>query len=194
MVTTAVNQFSGPAYVFIGDPTVALGAGLVNLGLLPNVSVRLLLNRQSALNEIGQPLADGQWGGVVGATCALTMHEKSASILAALINEVSSGSAAIPFSPQYAKLTADSICVMPIAGKGSGVTYAGNIWIPKAVPDDVGEFVYKVMGGAGAQDDSNPYTVNFRATLDATCNSKYQILWMGSPVNAGKTYLLPSGY
>ena len=190
MVTSAANAFAGPAYACIG-----LGTALTDLGLVVNASVKILLNRQSALNEAGQALSDGQWGAVVGAQVSLTLHAKTAAILAALLPEAGAGSASTYFTGQWAKNTPDTLVIVPIGNKGSGVTAATNIWLPAVVPDDISEFVHGLKGGAGAQDDANPYTVTFRATLDATCRSKYQIAWIGDPSYAGKgTWALPAGY
>lgn len=196
-VTSAANLFGGPAYVAIGDPTTSGGADMVDLGLVPRVEVTPTFRRQGVNNEVGQLLESGQWGMLQGANIALTLQNKSATILAALFSEITDATSSVKFSNTFAQLTLHTMAIMPETSYGNGTTDTGLIWVPAARPNDLGPFIYKLE----ESEDSDPYTINFSACFRASdqdstsITTDYNILWMGDPSDAGvPTWTLPSGY
>lgn len=197
-VTSAANIFGGPAYVAIGDPTTASGADMVDLGLVPRVEVTPTFRRQGVQNEVGQMLADGQWGQLAGADITLTLRDKSASILAALFSEITDETSSVKFANTFGSLTLNTLAIMPETSYGNGATDTGLIWVPAARPNDIGAFIYKLE----ESEDSDPYTISFSACYRATdqdgtsITTDYNILWMGDPSDAGlgTAWTLPTGY
>lgn len=198
--TTAQTIFGGPAHILVGNPTTALGAGMVPLGRVPDVEVTVEVMRQSVTNEIGQSLKDGQFGAVVSAKVTITMLNKSAAILSALMPEATTVGTGNTFSTTFASLTMTTIVVIPEAdialGPASGVRH---IWLPACRFDNLGAFKYTLSKGTGASDDGNTYTAEFTATLAATdqggdaLTDGYRILHIGPP-DSGVTWTLPSPY
>lgn len=185
MITKASEQFSGPAYVGIGDPVG--GGSMVDLGLQNEVSVKVDFFRQSATNPIGQALADGQYGAVVGGTVSLTMQKQTAAIMAALFPEITATAGGRGFETDVNVLTLDSMVIQPIAQFGNGVATADTMWCPAVRPDDMSELRRVLQSGAGASDDANPFTVTFALALRDTDQagqaiaSTHRLFFFGDP-------------
>jgi hypothetical protein len=187
MITKAVEQFSGPAYVAIGNPTVANGGGMTDLSICPEVTVKVDFFRQSATNEIGQALADGQYGAVQGGTVTLTLQKQTAAIMAALFPEITVETASRGFDTAFQVMALDTLCIMPIASYGNGPAGANVMWCPAVRPDDLSELRRVLQSGSGASDDANPYT--------AAIDSKHNMFFFGDPADGGSlTWTLPTGY
>lgn len=195
---TAQTIFGGPAYVLIGNPCTDAGAGLVALGRVPDVEVTIEVMRQSVQNEIGQALKDGQFGAVISAKVSITMLNKSAAILSALMPEAATVAAGNTFSTDFAALTMDSIVIIPEADKTLGTANGvRHIWIPAARFDNIGAFKYQIAKGGG--DDGTTFTAEYTATLASTdqdgdpLTEGYRLLHIGPP-SSGVTWSLPAAY
>lgn len=185
MITKASEQFSGPAYVGIGK--VNGGGSMVDLGLQNEVSVKVDFFRQSATNPIGQALADGQYGAVVGGTVSITMQKQSAAIMAALFPEITATAGGRGFETDVKVLDLDSMVIQPIHQYGNGVATPDTMWVPAVRPDDLSELRRVLASGAGASDDANPFTVTFAMVLRDTdpagqaIASTHRIFFFGDP-------------
>mgnify|MGYP001581803233 CR=1 FL=1 len=174
---------------------------MTDLSICPEVSAKVDFFRQSATNEIGQALADGQFGAVVGGQVTLTLQKQTSAIMAALFPEVTAETASRGFDTAFAQLSLDTLCIMPVASYGNGATDADVIWCPAVRPDDMSELRRALMAGSGASDDANPYTVTFALVLRAedqsaaAIDSKHNLFFFGDPADGGSlTWTLPSGY
>lgn len=188
----------------MGDPTTASGAGLVQLGLVPDVDVKLQLFRQAATNEIGQALKGGIFGAVQGATVQLTVQGVSAALLAAMIDDVTDETTSISAETALTHLTLGTMVIVPADVKGSSArTNLKTQYLPAVYCEDVGSFKHKLLTASG--DDANPVTLTFKAALAATdqdgqtLHSDYGIWFRGDPDDAinevtPTAWSLPSGY
>lgn len=207
-VTTAVNLFGGPAYVLIGDPTQAAGAGLVELAPggdsgAPRAEITLEFFRQIHQNELNQQLADGVFRSVKGGQISLQLFDSQISILAAMYEEIEDNTTSISFDPAYVLRQAPSLIVVPIASYGKGKTDRGIWYFPAVTPLDPSAFIYKTEE---SDNTSEPYTVPFRALrtpvdlAGQALNTKYQIVFKGDPDDAlaspsgANLWELPAGY
>lgn len=203
MAQTSISTVhSGPAWVLIGDPTTSMGAGMVELGLLPGVDAKLNFFRQMAANELGQIMKDGASGAVKDADITLTLQQTSASILAAMVSEIVDETTSISAESAFATLSAQTLCIVPADVKGSsGVSNLKTHWFPAVIATDLGNLVQQIQEGA----DQREYTVSFKAMLAATdqddqaINTDYRIWFRGDPddaINEGTptSWSLPSGY
>lgn len=200
--TTTVELFGRPAYCAIGDPAQAAGAGMVDLGIVPNVSVKVEVMRQRHKNEIMQELFDGNYGNVVGVTGTLRMMRTTAAFLAALFSEFVAGAGSIGARTTLANIVADTLAIMPVNSFGDGPTAEDLLWITAALPVDIGAFIHKLEESDNA---TEPWEVQFAGQLrteDAAAqaiNANYQIFFRGSAVDAlgaspSQAWTLPSGY
>lgn len=203
MVIESKEQFSGPGYFGLGDPVG--GGGMIDFGLSPEVSVKLDFMRQGATNEIGQQLADGQYGAVVGGQIAVTLHKQTAVLWAQAFPEITDLTSGRGFETAFKKLALDTALILPIAAYGAlGGADPEAMWAPAVRPDDISELRRVLQSGAGASDDANPYTITFALTrrkadqADQDLDSKGQIFFMGNPDNVlpvtPTSWAGPTGY
>ena len=204
-VSTVIDIHSGPAWVLVGDPTTAAGAGLVDLGLVLNASVKLNLWRQMSRNEYNQIIDDGVYGVVNGASISLQMLTVSATILAAMINEVVDNTTWVGATTDLATRAGFTMVIVPDHAKtaATSLTNLATQWIPLAIATDVGEFIHR-LEKAGTDDDTNPYTITFEALYTPadqagdTLLEGGRIWFKGSPAgpksSATPAWSLPSGY
>lgn len=184
--TSITTVHAGPAWVLIGDPTTGVGAGMVEIGLVPSVEVKLEIMRQVARNELNQALKDGVFGAVIGASVSMTVQGISAAILAAVLEEMADGTTSISAETALANFVLGTMCIVPDDVKGD--TAHSNLktqWLPSVYTTDIGAFIHRLISGGG--DDANPYTVQFAAALAATdqggqaMNTEYGIWFRGDP-------------
>ena len=195
-VTAAANVYGGPAYVLIGDPTQASGAGLVELGLVPRVTVGLQFNRQIKHNEIEQMLADGAYGNLQGATVNITLMNNAAAILAAMFSEVTDNTSSVSFSEAFAALDVVALIIIPVESYGSGTTNPALMCVPGAIGVNIGDFVFKVEQ---SNQSSESFDVEFQATRRVTDGTNailagYQIFFKGDMSDGTTSWSLPAGY
>lgn len=188
-VVTSVSQtHSGPAWILAGDFTQAAAAGVKEVGLVLNASVKLKVWRQTTKNELGQILPDGIYGVVQGATVVLSMMKNSALILASLVNELSDETSWIGADTELGTRTPFSLAVVPdhVKTAQDAETNLAVQWLPKVFTQDIAEFIHR-LEKAGTDDDSNPFNVTLEAALaptdqaDAEIDPKGQIWWRGAP-------------
>jgi|SRR5690606_14042597 len=187
---TIENVHAGPAWVLIGDPTTASGAGMVELGLCPEVNVKLQVSRQTATNELGQRLRGGIYGWLQAVDISITLQDISAAILAALIDEVSDATTSISASTSLSTLTLGTLCIVPddVKAAGTGLTSLKTQWCPAVYTVDVGNWIHRLISGGG--DDANPYTVQLAAALadvdqdGQAIDPDYAMWFRGSPTDA----------
>lgn len=193
--TNAQDVFGQAARVLVGDPTVALGAGLVDLGNVQRVGIQASFGRQMITNEGGQLLKDGGYGWVKGARITLRMFSAQAEFLAALMPEITATTNALAFSSQVAALDPPSLIIVPESEYGLAATSDYVWYVPSVLMvDDPGEWIFKLEE---SQASGEPFEVTLQAML-ATADQAAEALADGKQIlfRGGKPtgWSFPSGY
>ena len=195
VTTSAANVFGRPARVLVGNPTTALGAGLVDLSSVPRAAIQLQFFRQIVSNEMNQMLKDGAFGGLKGARITLRLFSAQAAWLAALMPEVTATTDALDFRNSNAVLTPPSLIIVPEEAYGSADASDFVWYVPSvAMVEDPGEFVFKLEE---TQQSGEPFDVTLQALLtaadqgDVALADGKQIIFRGSKP-AGWSF--PTGY
>ena len=186
-VTTNIDDLLGkPCYGAIGNPTTALGAGMVPLGLLQRAEITDRYFVQTLANEIDQEVGGG-FEAYAGGDFTLTLKRRSAAIMAAVFKSVVSGAASLGFNPTFQQRDHLTLALIPAnVADPTDPTEAGLRWITHAIFKEMGAFVAKLEQGTS----SETYTVSGsigRKTADQAgqpINTNYQQRFNGSAVDA----------
>ena len=159
----ASNVFGKAGRVLVGDPTTALGAGLVDLSTVQRIGIQLEFGRQVVTNEGGQMLVDGGDGWLKGARITLNMFSAQASYLAALMPEVTATVDALDFRNSVASIAPPSLIIVPETEVGTADT-SDLVWYVPAVVmvDNPGEFIFKLEENLAS---GEPFNVNLAAMV-----------------------------
>lgn len=190
----------GPCRLFYGDPTVAAGAGMVDLGgtrgdvtVDPGVNV--------ATGRVDQkgatPLADGIYltGPTPVASCPLLDETKAT--LEEYILGASVTATALGFGSGFQKVDPASIgtlALVPITEEADGEDAAHAIWLPAAVANGIGVFTFNLPDG---DDSFNPRDTQFIGALRETDQGAgaipedAQVMFIGPPADFGLGWTLP---
>lgn len=189
----------GPCYVFIGDPTQAAGAGMTYLGLTrgdvrvsPNVNVALGRADQSGIT----PRADAVFS--IGPTPVVSVpfvdedKTKLAEYVTGSSTSTISTHTALGFGSGFSQITeanVPTLALIPVAEIASGtngIEAANAVWIPAAIANGVGDFIFTLPEG---EDVFKPHETQFvglyrEEDQDGTPNAipaNARVIFMGSP-------------
>jgi len=199
----------GPCYIFKGNPTTALGAGMQYLGktrgdVILNPGLGIMTGRA---DQVGRtPLADTVYdSGPLPVLQAPFVDEEIAKMLKYFENSsevTDSTNSAMGFSDGIAKIPVaniETLAVIPVAeiGEGSnGIDAPNGVWLPRCVAKSPGEFTFNLPDG---DDILNPHTVEFHALYyetdqaDDTVNAALRYGFIGTPnADSSLTWTLPA--
>ncbi len=144
-VTTNKDDLMGqPFYGAVGNPTTALGAGMVPLGQCPRAEIVTQFHTQTLDNELQQAVGPG-FEAFRGGTFTLTLKRRSAAIMAAVFKSIASGAASLGFNPELQQRDLVTLALIPVSvADPTDPTEAEIRWIPNAIFQEMGAFIAKV--------------------------------------------------
>lgn len=193
----------GPAFLFLGDPTQASGAGLTYLGetrgdviVTPGIRSAATMSDQRG----GAELADGNLVLPPDPEVVTPLIDfERAKLLAQLpdAEEVTgTGGGVLNFGSAVTTHTPDTLCILPVFEKADGVNAAHAIWIPAARLMEFGEITYRLPddGGEVTTPRSARWKGQYRAEDQGATAipEKARIMMMGDPTDNSLTWSLPS--
>ena len=170
VTTTGKEILGGPCFVAAG--LAGSGTTFVDIGLVPNVSIKLELFAQVLQNEVGQKLPDSVWSLLKGGMVELSMRNVNAVQMKQLITGVTTVDAdSIGFQTDIQTITPITLHIRPAQGLGiSSFDFA--YWVPGAVCKDIGNFIHKVDDNDASQEDFTLQFEMFRMTEDHTATAQ----------------------
>ena len=186
-LTTNIDDLMGlPFYGAVGNPTTALGAGMVALGLLMRAEITDRYFVQTLANEIDQEVGKG-FEAYSGGDFTLTMKRRSAAILAAVFKAPTSGTNSLGFNPSFQERDQLTLALIPRnVADPTDPTESALRWITNAIFKEIGAFIAKVEQGTSSETYTIGGTVGFAATDQAgqAINANYRLRFNGSAVDA----------
>lgn len=161
----------GECKVYAGDPTVALGAGMIDLGLAGTVGIsKTPLHTIVAPNGIED--ADGFYsnGYLLGAQ--INLHDHATDIVAAVLPDVQKVVDSLAYGRAFSKIDPRTLCILPSWDLANGVDSDFAIWLPAYRPGAVGDETYNPSVNQGVTENPWQITVSaMRRTLDQASNT-----------------------
>jgi|SRR5690625_1336306 len=157
----------GAPSILIGDPTEAAGAGMFDVGQVPQAIIRISTSKARARDVGGLPRAEGAFDRGTRAQVEIQLYDAQAEILANLLSNASEGAdGGIEFSTNYQRqANVPTLCVIPNGFEDDAASNAGVWWVPAADVEGQIELNYNDTEGNEA---NQPYTVTFEALLRET--------------------------
>lgn len=156
----------GAPSVLIGDPTEANGAGMYDLGQIPQAIVRISQSKSRARDVGGIPQAAGAFDRGVRAQVELQIYDVQAEVLAELLSNAEADGDGVGFSTNYQRQdNVPTLCVIPSGHETNAAASDGVWWVPAADVEGQIELTYNDTEGNEA---NQPYTVTFEALLRMT--------------------------
>lgn len=189
----------GPCYAFIGDPTQAAGAGMIYLGLTRG-DVRVSPNINVALGRADQsgstPRADAVFTTGPTPVVSVPLVDEDKAKLVEYITGSSSAvvgaHTALGFGSGFSQITeanVPTLALIPVAEIASGtngIEAENAIWMPAAIANGVGDFIFNLPEG---EDVFQPHETQFvglyrEEDQDGVPNAipaNARVMFMGSP-------------
>lgn len=186
--------FHGAAYVILGDPTQATGAGMTDLEETVSCTVRLVERKSIANSPMGQPQSDSVY--TLGTRFEIDIEHSSATgaILAAMFDTLTASGEELTVEDDWAQISPQSMCVVPIAEKAGAASNDEVWWFPAVTTQGNADFTFNTTEGEDAQ---NNYTTTFTSLYRETDQDSSaipagkRIGFRGAAINS---WSLPSAY
>ena len=197
---TGKEILGGPCFVAAG--LAGSGTTFVDIGLVPNVSIKLELFAQVLQNEVGQKLPDSVWSLLKGGMVELSMRNVNAVQMKQLITSVATYDVnSIGFETDIQTIEPITLHIRPAQGLGMS-SFDFGYWITGACCKDIGNFIHKVDDNDASQEDFTLQFEMFRIINDYSAASQDidvdgQVFFRGTSdkyVTTGWESDLPRGY
>lgn len=203
----AASKFQpiGPAFVCIGDPTQASGAGMTLLEKVDNVSYAV--NPRTAFisddQRAGVPLADGMYVLASQPEAQVALSEAGLDIIEAILYGVlrttkKGKSDVVGFADAFKKIEAadvKSLAIVPVSQAEDGSSAENALWLPALTVQTADGFQF---GRVEEGEIQNPYNVSFQSAYareDQGSDSipeNNRVGFMGDPATLGLAWSLPT--
>lgn len=184
----------GECALYAGNPTVAAGAGMTDLGLAGTVGVaKTPLHTVVAPNGIESAEGFYSNGYLLGAQIAL--HDHKTDIVTAILPDVQKVGDSLAYGRAFSKITPITLCILPKWDFANGVDSDFAIWFPAYRPTQVGDETYNPSINQGVTE--NPWTINITAMQRLLDQASAAIPltaangFRGKPSDHGLTWFLP---
>jgi hypothetical protein len=151
------------AYVAVGDPTVAQGAGMtVFEDDFPTVEVVLQTRSATASDRMGAQFADGAYTRATGALIRLTGYKAQLQALAPMIGAFVPNGEGFDLVDQTEGFEPPTLCVVPVNERPGAIDSGGVWWFPavQATDQDMSLLYDATQEGPDA---NATYTIELRA-------------------------------
>lgn len=155
----------GPRHVLLGNPTTALGAGMLDLSLVRRVGVKPSPQTKTGTTVTGAENHEGKFYLHTGLQIQLQVPRKVASDVRDFIEIVDANGDYLPLGSALPKITMAIVHPDDAAGGAAGAS-AKTRWIPSVRLSDISEEVHDA--NTPNQDDTNFVTLTFEAGYVAT--------------------------
>ncbi len=149
------DYVAGPGQLFIGDPTVALGAGMISCGWIEgDVSVQFGGGSVSIKSNGITKQMYSRSGHIASLTAPLQSMNKE--LLATYLTAAEEEGDSLGFSTKVKEVKRFTLCFVPdfdLDGSGTPA-FAHSIWIPGVCVTDPGQLTFQTVGDDQA-DSSN---------------------------------------
>lgn len=196
----------GPATLFLGNPTTALGAGMRNLGATQTTGVNLGLRSAFVSNASlsGVPLSTGRYKLAPEPEVQAQLQDAAVATLAVLVQRAVQAAVSPITVPslglgsafeQVAESAGLTLCVLPDSQRALGVAAPNAIWFPDVGIMGLDGFSFGEVSPGRIQ---NPYNVRFTAgerKIDHNAvpiPAAARIAFIGPPANFALTWSLPA--
>lgn len=197
----------GPGVILYGDPTLADGAGMKNLGDHENVTFNPGVSSAyiTTANTGDSAAYDGIYARPPSPELQAELYDQEIEILKEIVLGGQLTTVAGPpekkafgFGGAVAKIEPKTLVFVPESEKALGASAPHAIWIPAAFVQNLADMFRHGRLADGA--NNNPYTATFRAarrTVDQTTGSPVaipeaaQFAFVGDPSALGLTWSLP---
>lgn len=183
------NIAIGPAHILLGDPTVALGAGLTHLGRMESVSFDPGVSMTGIQDAFtGDAYAvDGIYSLPPNCSVTAELYEADVAKIAKMVLGGETKTDAFGFGrPGLTKIdpaNVPTLIIVPDFQKADGVAAANQIVLPAVSLESLASIVYNRPTPGG--NSANSFTVTFKAAQRATDQAEtaipeaFQFAWMG---------------
>lgn len=198
----------GPCHIYLGNPTIANGTGMVYLGatrgdvrVSPNVNVST-----GRADQYGSaPLATAVYtGGPRPVAIAPLVDEEKAKLVHQIIGSeliTANGETALAFGTSFKAIPLSEIktlALVPVTEMDQGVNGVDAkhaIWFPAAVSNAFGDIVFNLPEGDDALQPHELQLVSLYREKDQANNvipPAARVGWIGAPKALGLTWYLPA--
>ncbi len=157
-------QIAAP-YVFIGDPTVTDGDGVLEVGQVPSVSISMNPSKQMASDVAGHQQAAATFDRGVNPEITITLADVQARVITAMMS-----AAEIPEHEAQITAVDDSADTVTVSGDASGLLATGEIITVVGSSGNDGDYTVESASYDDANDET---TITLKEALsDSTADGK----------------------
>lgn len=155
----------GPRHILIGNPTTALGAGMLAVGLVRNVNLSRSPNIKVGTSVTGAENHEAKYYLNTELTVQFEVSRNAATGIRTFIESIDSSNDYLTLGEAMSKITI-AIVDPADAASGTASTSTKTLWVPSVRLEQVGDESYNA--DQAGPDDSNFVMLTFKAGYVAT--------------------------